>query len=71
MKNLLITITETQYNAKHQDFRGIWSSDDIHGTNYNGKRTMMHYDKGTCLLIEGVGFKIVQTEEENINPIKL
>ena len=24
-----------------------------------GKRTMMVYDKGTCLLVEGLGFEIV------------
>lgn len=64
------TITEKEYNAKHQDFRGIWSSDHIRGTNYNGKRTMLHYDKGPCLLIEDVNFIIVQSEEENINPLK-
>ena len=66
----MYTITEEQYNAKHQDFKGVWSSDHIHNTNYNGKRTMLHYDKGTCLIIEDTHFKIVQTEEENINPIK-
>lgn len=33
------------------------------GQNYSkkhiGKRTMMVYDKGTCLLVEGIGFEIV------------
>jgi hypothetical protein len=66
----MYTITLEQYNAKHQDFRSVWSSDHIHNTNYNGKRTMMIWDNGTCLIIEDVHFKIVESEQENINPIK-
>lgn len=65
----MYTITQNQFNALHSDYKGVWSSDNIHGTNHNGKRTILHYDNGTCLLIEGDHFKIV-TEAENINPIK-
>lgn len=64
------TITKEEYNNIHQDYKGIWNSDHIHGTNNNGKKTLMHYDNGTCLLIEGVGFEIVETEAENTNPLK-
>lgn len=66
----MYTITLQKYNALHGDFRGVWSSDNIHGTNHDGKRTMLHYDNGTCLLIEGEHFTIVDTEAQNINPIK-
>jgi hypothetical protein len=63
------TITEKQYNDKGKDCKGIWTSDEIHGTNCNGKRTLMTWLNGTCLLIEGKSLKIVATDEENINPI--
>jgi hypothetical protein len=66
----MYTITEQEYNAKHKDYKGVWSSDNIHGTNHDGKRTMLHYGEGgTCLIIESVHFTIVKSETENINPL--
>lgn len=59
----MVTISEKDYNAKHKDFRGVWSSDEIHGTNYNGKRTMLANENGsTVLLIEGVNFEIIKED---------
>jgi hypothetical protein len=55
----MIKITKAEYYKKHKDQRGVWSSDNIQGTKHNGKRTMLHYDNGTCLLIEGIGFEII------------
>ena len=66
----MFTITEKKYNEKHQDYKGVYSSDEIHGTNHNGKRTLLAWDNGTCLLIEGESLKIVTTEADNINPLK-
>jgi hypothetical protein len=66
----MYTITEEQYKAKPKDYKGVWSSDDFRGTNFNGRRTLMVWLNGTCLLIEGESLTIVKTEQENINPIK-
>lgn len=63
----MITITAHDYNKIHPDFRGVWTTerDDIPGwaekrEKYMGKRTMLHNDNGvTCLLIEGMGFQII------------
>jgi hypothetical protein len=60
------TITESEYDAIHPDFRGIWLAERDDQPNwanerhlYIGKRTMMAGD-GTCsLLVEGLGFRIV------------
>jgi len=49
----MIIISEKEYNQKHNDYKGIYSSDIIHNTNLNGRRTLLHWDNGTCLLIEG------------------
>ena len=67
----MYTITELKYSEKHKDYKSVYSSDFMHGTNFDGKRTLLHWENGsgTCLLIEGQSFLIVKTEIENINPI--
>ncbi len=59
-------ITLSEYNAIPEDYRGIWTVErwDIPNwaemrKKHMGKRTMMVYDNGTCLLVEGMGFEIV------------
>lgn len=59
-------ITLSEYNAIPEDYRGIWTVErwdlpdwaDLR-EKHIGKRTMMAYDNGTCLLVEGMGFEIV------------
>ena len=63
------TITEQQYKDKPKDYKSVWSSDHFRGTNFNGRRTLMTYLNGTRLLIEGESLKIVETDEENTNPL--
>jgi len=59
-------ITLSEYNSIPKDYRGIWTTErwdlpdwEKMRTTHMGKRTMMVYDKGTCLLVEGLGFEIV------------
>lgn len=59
-------ITLSEYNAIPEDYRGIWTVErwDLPDwaeirEKHIGKRTMMVYDNGTCLLVEGMGFEIV------------
>lgn len=59
-------ITLSEYNAIPEDYRGIWTVERWDLLNWAeirekhiGKRTMMVYDNGTCLLVEGMGFEIV------------
>lgn len=59
-------ITLSEYNSIPEDYRGIWTVERWDLPNWAeirerhmGKRTMMVYDKGTCLLVEGIGFEIV------------
>lgn len=59
-------ITLSEYNAIPEDYRGIWTVErwDLPDwaelrKKHIGKRTMMVYDNGTCLLVEGMGFEIV------------
>lgn len=59
-------ITLSEYNAIPEDYRGIWNVERWDIPNWAemrerhiGKRTMMVYDNGTCLLVEGMGFEIV------------
>lgn len=59
-------ITLSEYNAIPEDYRGIWTVERWDLPDWEelrkkhiGKRTMMVYDKGTCLLVEGMGFEIV------------
>lgn len=58
-------ITLQEYLSLPEGYRGIWTTErwDIPGweeirKQYMGKRTMMVYDNGTCLLVEGTGFEI-------------
>ena len=57
-------ITLSEYNSIPEDYRGIWTVErwDLPDwaelrKKHIGKRTMMVYDKGTCLLVEGTGFE--------------
>ena len=51
-------ITLSEYNAIPEDYRGIWTVErwdlpdwaDLR-EKHIGKRTMMAYDNGTCLLV--------------------
>lgn len=59
-------ITLSEYNAIPEDYRGIWTVERWDLPNWAeirekhiGKHTMMVYDNGTCLLVEGIGFEIV------------
>lgn len=64
----MITITLADYLSLPKDDRGLWTAerDDLSNwpkirDKYMGKRTMLHYDNGvTTLLVEGVGFEIVE-----------
>lgn len=59
-------ITLSEYNSIPKDYCGIWTVErwdlpdwaEIRGK-HMGKRTMMVNDNGTCLLVEGTGFEIV------------
>ena len=62
----MIKITLSEYNAIPEDYRGIWTVERWDLPNWAelrekhmGKRTMMVYDNGICLLVEGLGFEIV------------
>lgn len=60
-KNILKSVTEQQYANTHRDFKGVYSSDNIHGTNHNGKRTLLTSVNGaTVLLIEGESLEITK-----------
>lgn len=59
-------ITLSEYNAIQEDYRGIWTVErwDLPDwaeicEKHIGKRTMMVYGNDTCLLVEGMGFEIV------------
>lgn len=67
----MYTITAEQYESKPKEYKSVYSSDEIHGTNFNGKRTLLIWEhgNGTTLLIEDQSFKIVENEKENTNPI--
>lgn len=59
-------ITLSEYNSIPKDYCGIWAVERWDLPNWAeirkrhmGKRTMMVYDKGTCLLVEGLSFEIV------------
>ena len=63
----MITITKTDYEKIHPDFRGVWQTERTDLPNWDelrpklmGKRTMLHNQNGcTVLLIEGQGFEII------------
>ena len=71
----MIQITLSEYNALHEDFRGVWDveRDDLPDwpevrDKYMGKRTMLHYDDGaTVLLVEGRDFEIVGDDSPTLS----
>lgn len=71
-ENKFFTILESDYLKKPDSYKGIYSSDNVHGTKLNGKRTLLYWDRegGTCLLIEGLSLKIVKNKSQNFNPIQ-
>lgn len=59
-------ITLSEYNSTPEAYRGIWTVERWDLPNWGemrakhmGKRTLMVYDNGTKLLVEGLGFEIV------------
>ena len=59
-------MTLSEYLAVPEDYRGVWTTErwDIPDwenlrKSHMGKRTLMVYDKGTCLLVEGLSLEIV------------
>ena len=59
-------ITLEEYLDIPEDYRGIWDIERWDLPNWAeirekhmGKRTMMVYDNGTRLLVEGMGFEII------------
>jgi hypothetical protein len=55
----VFTISWDEYRKTHTDFRGIWTRDDEpEHADLVGRRTLMCYDQGTCLGIEGRGLVI-------------
>lgn len=59
-----------EYLSLPEDYRGIWTTErwDIPGwekirEQYMDKRTILVYDKGTCLLVEGMGFEVTDDTE--------
>lgn len=57
----MLELTKQEYNRIGQDFRGRYM--DYHGTHpeWKGRRTVVTFihGQGTTLLIEGVGFRII------------
>lgn len=57
----VFTISWGEYQATHKDFAGIWTTerpDITDGRDLLGRRTLLVYDQGTCLAIEGRGLHI-------------
>ena len=55
-----ILITKKDWAKIPKNYKSVWSSDNIHGTSHNGKKTWMKGENGmTVLLIENSGFKII------------
>ena len=59
-------MTLSEYLAVPENYRGVWTTErgDIPDwenlrKNHMGKRTLMVYDRGTCLLVEGLSLEIV------------
>lgn len=59
----MFEITLKEYNAIHQDYRGVWSTErtdlpewESVRDQYMGKRTLM---RGGALLVEDLNFRIV------------
>ncbi len=63
------TILLSEYNKLHSDFRGVWTTErhDMpdwaeERDKYMGKRTML---SDGCLLVEGLGFEIIDDSLPN------
>lgn len=59
-------MTLSEYLAVPENYRGVWTTErwDIPDwenlrKSHMGKRTLMVYDRGTCLLVEGLSLEIV------------
>ena len=59
-------MTQSEYLAVPENYRGVWTTErwDIPDwenlrKKHMGKRTLMVYDRGTCLLVEGLSLEIV------------
>ena len=53
-------ITKSEWKKIPKDYKDVWTSDDIRGTNFNGRKTMMVAGEGgSTLLIEGESFEII------------
>ena len=62
------TITREQLNKMPEDYKGVIKSE--RGTAYN-KITVLSSNQGkTSLEVENETFIIVETDEDNINPLK-
>jgi len=59
-------LDQKEYAKIHEDYKGIYSSDEIHGTKFNGKKTWLRWieNVGTVLLIEDQDFKLVDLDED-------
>lgn len=61
----MLKITKSEYNKLHNDFKHVLEMDFIwENKNYKGSRAMMKFigGEGTCLIIEGIGFKIIEDD---------
>ena len=75
--NIRPIITLSEYNKLHTDFRSVWTTErfdlpnwEQDRVNYIGKRTLLTNDEGTVLLVEGLGFHIIDdTIEHKIVPV--
>ena len=68
LRGELKTISREQLNKMPEDYKGVIKSKK--GTAYN-KITLLSNDQGkTKLEVENETFVIVETEKENINPLK-
>ena len=59
-------MTLSEYLAVPENYRGVWTTERWGHSRLgklekkpHGKRTLMVYDKGTCLLVEGLSLEIV------------
>ena len=64
-------ITKKDYANLHNDYKDVYSFDDIHGTKWNGKKTFMIGINGvSTLLIEDVSFEFVKLDQYNQHEIE-
>ena len=58
-------ISWEDYKKVHKDYKGTWDTPDCY-PEYMGKRTLMVYDNGTCLVIEGVSLVIENAPKQRV-----